>query len=360
LSRISSKQLAIAFIVSRLTTEMIMIPGELIRYGSERFVAILIAKLFVLLLYLPLLFLTVKYKGDNFLTAAIRRNRVYGIVLGVLFGIVLLSVTVNSILNLQLYITDTLLGELLLVSGVLLIIAASLYGAVKGASAVTRTAVFGVSIFAFLIILIFITMADKLDFAYLYPIYIDDENYLFRAVISEISCNSEMLVFAVLCRNITVKPNKAVYYSLAVIFVILEIVNLLYNLVFGPYLNELEYPLYVISSLSDVVAFQRLDGIDAIVWLLCGIVKISLLFTCAGEIYETSSGKRGKGWFFAVYGLVTFGLCLFIGSDRRYYDALQTILHAAFPLIFAGVIIPLAVLFTGKKAPGKESVNEKN
>lgn len=360
MNRISSKQLTLAFIASRLTTEMIMIPGELIRYGSERFVAILVAKLSVLLLYLPLLFLTAKFKGDNFLTAAIRKNRIYGIILGVLFGIVLLSVTVNSVLNLQLYITDTLIGELLLISGTALIIAVSLYGAIKGASAITRTAVFGTAIFAFLILLIFITMADKLDFSYLYPVYIDDGNYLFRAVISEISCNSEMLVFAVLCKDITDKPNRAVYYSLAVIFVVLEVVNLLYNLVFGPYLNELEYPLYVISSLSDVVVFQRLDGIDAIVWLLCGIIKISLLFTSAGELYKTSSGKRKKGWFLAIYGTLTLILCMLIGSDRRYYDTLQSILHTALPLVFAGVVIPLIVLFTGKKAPRKEKENEEN
>ena len=360
LNRINAKQLALAFIASRLTTEMIMRPGDLIRYGSERFIAILIAKLCVLILYLPLLFLTAKFRGDNFLTAALRRNRVYGVILSVIFGVILLSVTVNSILNLQLYITDTLLGEMLLISGVLIITAVSLYGAWKGASTITRTAVFGTAIFAFLVILIFVTMADKLDFAYLYPVYIDDGSYLFRAIISEISCNSEILVFAVLCKNITDKPSKAVYYSLAVIFVLLELVNLLYNLVFGPYLNELEYPLYVISSLSDVVVFQRLDGIDAIVWLLCGIIKISLLFTCAGELFKTSCGKGGRGRFLFFYGAVTVALCMITGSDRRYYDALQNILHTSLPLVLAGVVIPLVVLFTGKKASGKDVVNEEN
>ena len=147
MSKISSKQLATAFVASRLTTEMIMIPGELIRYGSDRFIAILTAKLMVLILYIPMLLLTKKYEGDNFLSAAIRRNRIYGIILAVIFGIVLMSVTVNSVLNLQLYITDTLLGELLLISGVTLVIGASVYGAVKGVSAVSRTAVFGTAIF---------------------------------------------------------------------------------------------------------------------------------------------------------------------------------------------------------------------
>ena len=358
MSRISSKQLAIAFIASRLTTEMIMIPGELIRYGSDRFIAILTAKLMVLLLYAPLLLLTRKYKGDNFITAALRRNRIYGIILGVIFGIVMMSVTVNSVLNLQLYITDTLLGELLLISGTALIIGAAVYGAVKGVSTVTRTAVFGTSIFALLIVLILITMSDKLDFSYLYPVFIEDGNYFFRAFVSEVSCNSEILVFAVLCANIEDKPNRAVYYSLAVILVLLELVNLIYNLILGPYLNELEYPLYVISSLSDIIVFQRLDGIDAIVWLLCGIIKIALLFVSIKEIYNTISKKPKSNWFLIIYALFIMFICVIIGSDRRYYDLLQAILHTAVPLVVAGTVIPLIVLFTGKKRPHKEEEYE--
>ncbi|MBE6879954.1 MAG: spore gernimation protein [Ruminococcaceae bacterium] len=360
MSKISSKQLATAFVASRLTTEMIMIPGELIRYGSDRFIAILIAKLMVLLLYLPLLLLTRKYKGDNFVSAAIRRNRIYGIILSIIFGVVLTSVTVNSVLNLQLYITDTLLGELLLISGVALITGASVYGAVKGVSAVTRTAVFGTSIFGFLIILIIITMSDKMDFSYLYPATIEDGNYFFRAFVSEVSCNSEILIFAVLCKNIESKPNKTVYYSLAVIFVLLELVNLIYNLILGPYLNELEYPLYVISSLSDIVIFQRLDGIDAIVWLLCGIIKIALLFTSMKEIYTTASKKPKAIWFLIIYALLVTFICMITGSDRRYYDLLQTVLHTAVPLVIAGTVIPLLVLFTGKKKPQKEENYEKD
>ena len=350
--------MAIAFIASRLTTEMIMIPGELIRYGSDRFIAIFIAKLSVLLLYLPLLLLTKKYEGDNFLTAALRRNRIYGIILGVLFTVTVMSVTVNSVLNLQLYITDTLLGELLLISGVSLIIGAALYGAVKGVSAVTRTAVFGTAVFTLLIALILITMSDKLDFSYIYSSFIEDGNYFFRAFVSEESCNSEILVFAVLCSNVESKPNKAVYYYLAVIFVLLELVNLIYNLVFGPYLNELEYPLYVISSLSDIVVFQRLDGIDAIVWLLCGIIKIALLFISALQVYNTISKKQKSIWFIAIYGLLVTFICTIIGSDRRYYDLLQGILHSAVPLILAGTVIPLIVLFTGKKKTKREKEYE--
>lgn len=360
MSKISSKQLATAFVASRLTTEMIMIPGELIRYGSDRFIAILTAKLMVLILYLPMLLLTKKYEGDNFLSAAIRRNRIYGIILAVIFGIVLMSVTVNSVLNLQLYITDTLLGELLLISGVTLIIGASVYGAVKGVSAVSRTAVFGTAIFGFLIVLILVTMSDRLDFSYLYPAVIEDGNYFFRAFVSEISCNSEILVFAVLCKNIESKPNRTVYYSLAVILVLLELVNLIYNLILGPYLNELEYPLYVISSLSDIVVFQRLDGIDAIVWLLCGIIKIALLFTSMKEMYNTVSKKPKSVWFLLIYALLVMFICTITGSDRRYYDLLQTVLHTAIPLVITGAVIPLLVLFTGKKKPQKEENHEES
>ena len=53
-------------------------------------------------------------------------------------------------------------------------------------------------------------------------------------------------------------------------------------------------------------------------------------------------------------------ICVIIGSDRRYYDLLQTILHTAVPLVVAGTVIPLIVLFTGKKRPQKEEEYEKD
>ncbi len=360
MNRISVKQLATAFIVTRLLAEMVMVPGELIRYGTDRMWVIFCTKIIMLVLYLPLIFFVRKYPSDTFMSAVMRRSKAFGIILGALFTAVLTAVTVDTVLNLQLYITDTLISNLLLLTGLAIILGAAFYGAIKGVSTVTRTAVFAFAVFAVLIILILITMGDKLNFVYLYPAFIEDTKYFGRALISEISENSEILIFAVLCGNIQKKAEKTIWYYLAIVLVLLEVVTLIYNLILGPYLDAIEYPLYVISSLSDIVVFQRLDGIDAIVWLMCGIIKTALLLASAGTLFKTAAGDKKHNMFLTVYTLFILAVSMFIGSDRRYYDFFENIMNSSLHILFAGFLIPLIALIAGKKRESKENGYEED
>ncbi len=353
MNKINSLQLAVTFIITRLSAEMLLIPGELIKYGPNRFYAILFAKVIVLLLYLPAVFITLRFKGDNFITATMRRSPLLAGFLGLLFTMGITCIIADTVINLQLYITDTLLHSLLLITGVIMIIFAGFYGAYKGVSAVSRTSVFALCFFILLIVLIIITMMPDMDMVYLYPSFIEDGEYFIQSMTAEVSCNSELLMFAVLCANVRQKPNKTLYYLLAV-FVLLEVINLIYNLVLGPFLDALEYPLYVISSLSDIVIFQRLDGIDAIVWLFASIIKISMLLVCVKQIYSTVTKKSGSTMFLAVFSLFCFGLCMIIGNDRIIYNSFQKFMNTALPIVFSGAVIPLIALIAGKKRKEKK------
>ena len=64
MSRISNRQLVIAFLACRLSAEMTTTTGEMFRYGTDRFIVILLAKLVVALLYLPVIAVTLKFRGE--------------------------------------------------------------------------------------------------------------------------------------------------------------------------------------------------------------------------------------------------------------------------------------------------------
>ena len=125
MSRISNRQLVIAFLACRLSAEMMTTPAEMISYGTERFVAILLAKITVALLYLPIIFVTLKYKGDSVMTCAVRRNKAFGIAVGIILAIIITAVAVQTVISIQHYITDTLLDNILTISGVALLVAAA-------------------------------------------------------------------------------------------------------------------------------------------------------------------------------------------------------------------------------------------
>lgn len=364
MNRISFKQLAVLFIVTRVCTEMIVIPGELIRYGADRFWAVLAAKPIVLLLFLPMLFFTARFKDEGLFPPAVRRGRAFGIAVGVPFIVVLFAITLETLIDLQLYISDVILDSMLFITGAAVISAAAFYGAIKGFSAISRSAIFALGIFAVLILLIGITCSDKADLKYLYPSFVRDGEYFLRAMLSEVSACGELLIFAVFCGRIVKKPRLAVYYYLAAVLVILEGLTLLYNLILGPYLTTVEYPLYYISSMSDIVLFQRLDGIDAVVWVLCGIIKLALLLAAAGEIFANLGNDQKhprQKLLLLLYTLLLLASAYFVGTDKMLYDRFEAIMHSAIPLAVAGTLIPIIVLIAGKKRQGaKGGANEKS
>ncbi len=363
MNKISWGQMTVLLIITRISAEMI-IPGELTRYGSDRFWSLLAAKLAVLMLFLPLIFLTVRFKGDNFLLPAIRRSKILGGALAVIFVVALAASTVETLVNLQLYVSDVIFDSMLFITGAAAVAAAAFYGALKGFSAISRSSIFALTLFAVLIVLITVTSWENMDVTFLYPSFIRDGNYFMKSFFSEISSCSEILVFAVFCKNIRSKPNRSVFFYLGAVLIILEGLNLLYNIILGPYLSALEYPLYYISSLSDIVIFQRLDGIDAVVWVFCGIIKLALLFAAAHDIlssFDTSPVKLRRSIGLAVYAASIVGISFFIGTDKPRLDMFETFMHSALHIAVAGTLIPLIVLIAGKKRPqAKGEENEEN
>lgn len=356
MNKISASRLIITFALTRLSAEMIIIPGELIRYGSDRFWALLFAKLAALILYIPAVLITVRFKGDNFFTAAFRRNKLFAFILGGVFSVGVGATVINTVLNLQMYISDTLLQTLLITPAVLIILAAAGYGAYKGFNAVTGSAIFAAGFYILLMVLIAVTSGDKAEFTYLYPAFIEDRNYFIKALLAEISCHSEILIFAVICNRVAGKPGK-VLYSLAVTLVLTELTNLLYNLVLGPYLDEVEYPLYLIASLSDIVIFQRLDGIDAIVWIFAAVIKAALLIGAVVQIYRDGAEKPKSNLFLICYCAVLAAVGIILAANRPVFDLFERVMNSAAVLIVTGTVIPLLSLIFGKK---KESASSEN
>ena len=168
--------------------------------------------------------------------------------------------------------------------------------------------------------------------------------------------NSEILIFAVITDEIRSKPHKTVLYYLPLLLVILEFLNLLYNLILGPYMSKIEYPLYIIAALSDIVIFRRLDGIDAIVWLMCGIIKTALIIYCVGRIYSVCSKRPDTKKAVVVYGAFIFMLCMVLGSDRTVYEHFRSVMSGGIHILLGGVAVPLTALVAGRK---KQSEGEK-
>ena len=101
MSRISNRQLVITFLACRLSAEMMTPSAETVLYGPDRFTAILLAKIIAALLYIPLILVTLRFKGDSTITSAFRRNKVFGAAVGVILAVTLTAAAVQTVISVE-------------------------------------------------------------------------------------------------------------------------------------------------------------------------------------------------------------------------------------------------------------------
>ena len=210
--------------------------------------------------------------------------------------------------------------------------------------------------FALFILLVTVALVfgGKIDFVYLYPSFSDGKRNLLSAVLTEFSKNSELVIFALVCRNAGEKARRSLIY-LPIGCVLVEWVTVMYMTVLGPYLDRVNFPFYMLSALSDISLFVRLDGIDVAVWTLTVVVKITLFVLAAGVVFRTLVGEKAEKWCSAAMIAVTAALSLYFSADKTFLVFIGRINATGIPLALFGGVIPLIILiiFAGRKKRDK-------
>ena len=161
------------------------------------------------------------------------------------------------------------------------------------------------------------------------------------------------MFFAVLAEHVEEKAHRAIMWYLPVMTVILELMFLLEMLVLGPFLGSANFPFYTVSSLSNIVLFQRLDGIDVAVWTLMCIVKIALALLCIRTVFDRLAGKKA-GMIISLSGLVIIGvLAAAYGGSTAFVKTVTRILTIGIPMITTGILFPIITIILAKKIKKK-------
>lgn len=354
IKKISPYQLAVLLIASRLFSEAVNFPLKNTEYSMQRFWVILIAYAILFLQYIPLIILSGKYGGESPVGLLSQRSRPWAWTGGIIIAVSVLISAVSALCRLRFYASSTIFGQappLLLVLLPLLACGLALY---KGIQSTARSGVIFTGVFIFFLALIGISLTEKLDFKWLYPAFIEDGESFVSQVLEQIGANSEILYFAALMEHLEEKPQKAVYIYLPAVTLLLELMFMLEMLVLGPFLESVSFPFFTVSALSNIVLFQRLDGIDVAVWTLMCIVKISLALLSVRTIFTRLVSERA-GQAAGFIGLAIVGaMAGFFGGSPKFTDIITKILTCGLPMILGGIIIPIIAAVIAAKKPKKE------
>lgn len=361
IKKISYIQLAVLLTASRLFSEAVNFPLSNSEYGMQRFAVIFTACAVFFVQYIPLIYLTKKYPGESAASIIIDRCRPLGWIYGILISAAVLISALSSVCRHRFYASSTIFGEAPPTVLILFLLLACGFGLWKGIQGTARSGVIFAGIFVAFLILMAVSVWELCEPKWLYLALIEDSEKFIKEVLEQIGSNSEIMFFAVLAEHVEEKAHRTIIWYVPVLTVILLLMFMLEMLVLGPFLGSASFPFFTVSSLSNIVLFQRLDGIDVAVWTLMCIIKITLVLLCIRTVFDRLAGKKA-GIIISFSALAVIAvLSVAFGGNTVFVETLTKILTGGIPMITTGILFPIiAIILAKKKAKKGGGSIEKN
>ena len=357
MKKISVGQMTALLVLSRMFAEATRFPLTVSDYNMQRFTAILIAKIMLVLMYIPIILFMRKNEGESVISFAVKKSRGLGITVGIIFIVFILFTETLTTCKLQFYASSTIFSQ---ASTLLMIILLELvcgYGVYKGLQAVARVSTVALVILFVFIGLVGIAVWKYADFTFLYPAFVEEGGSFIHEIVSEISRNSEILIIPILMSEVRGKPQKVIYRYIPIIWLLIELMHFLSTVVLGPYLYQVDFPFYILSALSDIALFQRLDGIDVAIWIMGCIIKRALFTLCVKYIADRIFSPK-VGTVTALASLAAVGgIAIAVSGNHDILEVLKTVNSTTLPQLICGVAIPL-ILLPMKKVKGGEQAEQ--
>ena len=350
MNKIGWVQFSVILVISRIFSEATTIPSSNIVYGMQRYSVILLSFILAFIAYIPLFITAKNNSGKCFLELTAERNRPTAIAFGIVYIVFLFYLMTETTVRLDYYATSTIFDAAPAIILLVFVAAACIYGTIKGIEAVTRTGIIISAGFFLLLLLVAIAVIPLVETEHLYPAFFDRPGEFFSEVIAEFSRNSEAVIFAVLCRRIRKDGEKTVILYLSLTCAVLLLMTFLYNTVLGEYLNEVNFPFYTLSSVSDISVLQRLNGLDVVVWLMAAIMKLSLFAIAIREVFMIAFRKEALSlWAGVLAPAVASALAYFIIGAPKIFKVMINIRETGIPTLLTVLILPLAAIIMGKR-----------
>lgn len=347
-TKISAGQFFIAMFVSRVVVTLNLSAqyagGENL---LDNIASYLLAMLLAAVLALPL-WLALRRGGGKSVPELAAEGSWPGKLVPVFYGLYFVLMGGTSLGMFQVFLADTVNPDFSagLVTAALLAVA--LYGALRGLETVGRCAV---CVFAALIlgcVLIFGMVAGRFDTNNLEPLFYNGFSQISRGILLFLARTSIFADMAVLLPQVQGRKllgfggwmaGTAVFVSGA----ILLIVGCL-----GRYAYTQNFPVYVLSSLTQVTSLQRLDAVFTGIWMMSLIIQLAFdLYAC--RVCVKSLGAKGKEpkWALWVLAAAMLGLAWLSAGENGLQGALQNTTLLFWCTVGTAVLLPLAALVFG-------------
>jgi hypothetical protein len=264
-------------------------------HSMGRFLTLPVTAIIMLVIYIPLM-LTPGGISDV-------KNKVLRWIFAMVIVIRLLYSAMLTISQFEYRVTCTAMPYISPIYFLAIIFAAALYGVHKGIQATARIAPISLTLYMVLIVLISLTVWDKVDIIRIYtPLsapFIRGDNSIMYHSLMEVIRHDELFIFVALTGFVREKDGKSQARKGVLIFMPFVLVvglwlNFLYNAVLGRLINYTACQMYTISSFSSFNIVERMDGFFITTAIVGGLLKIIMCFVCIRAVLSQLVDDRSE------------------------------------------------------------------
>ena len=263
-NRISAAQLFCLLTLCSLSAELVF--PYLGGYTTEQLLAVVIAAAVRAVVAFPIIIYS--FCGDSLYAAIAKKNRILGWIAALIAFLMLSGYAAITVYNTVGFVQRNMLPNSEVILLIAIVIAFSVYCAVKGIEGISRASVVIFVISAIIIITVVLADIPHMEAGGIMPTDritgIETDDGIVSQVLKRLLCSGEYLAFAVLLPRVRREHlsagKAALFYALANALVGVGLF-VLYSVVLGELYSVSEFPFAAVSQLADVVLIKRMDGI---------------------------------------------------------------------------------------------------
>ena len=269
--------------------------------------------------------------------------------------LVYLIITNGAFLGLfQIFLQDTVNPEFSASLTMVLLLGTAVYGAWRGIECVARC---GVCVFAFFVLgaaLVYFIVLFRFDSANLRPLFYDGPKQTFKGAYNFLAHTTVFADMAILWPQVKGRKTGGFFSWAAGLLLFTGATLLLIAGCLGPYAGIQNFPLYALSSLTEVRSMQRVDAVFIGVWMMALVIRLSAALYAARVCIDAMGGRKaGLAAVLAGTGMLLFA---FLTAELRQVREIlldPTVLLVS--LIIVVTILPL-IRKKGGRARAKKNL----
>lgn len=350
--KISAPQLFVMLLISRMFSIFTYKPLKFnIGFGTAT-AAILVSAIINILVFIPALIITERFKGRNVVDAAglIHQNgaKIYSF----LILITCIFLCTETLAQFEIFMASTIYITWAPIFLIIPTVLTCAYLCRLGVESLARLSgyVFGGLILS--IAAIAIAAIGKINVVWIEPAAFDNLKGFWEYVADNVFHTTEIIPFLFLVSFSKGNLKKGtVFFSLG-IAALFEMVSFLVISTLGNYRETVLFPFYTVSAMGQTTLSERFNAAFITLWVFMAVIKICVyLFVSAKALRQIKNFKNDTIPLVTV-SLIVIIASLFITEQISYVNVMYSIIVTGIPVILLGVAYPIILLFSSAKKKG--------